>query len=549
MQKKSIKAEQEKKLAETKKYILDTYVSLVKRLKRNPTHAEMHKAGVSRNAVRWNFGTATNLKEEARQKLPELFKNIIDETMFTPENFKTLEGEVDKYQRFVVTTAVTGARVHKGFLKSIKSYCEKNNALLLVIPVSDPAAQSGKMSSWELDPVLATEQLVFGNLELNSNIHISGIKMSAKQIDPTTGLDRLSHDSSFIYGSPKQRLKVIPNSNKKLPHVAMGTGAITLPDYATDDYMSERTAYLANYDHKLGAIIVELNPDEKYFFRQIQAEPKSGNFVDLGNYYKPSGAISRMQAEGLVLGDWHHGETNQAAANAWKEVAKVVEPKDLVLHDLFNGHSVSHWTAKKIIKKAILARKKMTNLEEELRGTSKDLIELYSWIQPRKGKIRITKSNHDDFLPRYLDDGRFMQDHENFELAINLAKAMVNEADPVQVGVELFLPEQVKSEIHWLKRDEDFRIARIECGVHGDKGPNGARGSLENLARSYRAGVFGHSHTPGILRDAWQVGTTSDLDLDYAEGASSWMHTSCIVYPNGARQLINSIEGQWRLEK
>ncbi len=90
-------------------------------------------------------------------------------------------------------------------------------------------------------------------------------------------------------------------------------------------------------------------------------------------------------------------------------------------------------------------------------------------------------------------------------------------------------------------------MADIELGAHGDKGANGARGSLLAMENAYGNSVSGHSHTPEILRGAWQVGTTSLLKLEYVKGPSSWMHTSCLVYPNGSRQLINAINGLWRL--
>ena len=530
-----------KKPIDTKKHILDVYTRLVKKLKRTPTLAELQFHGVSRNSIRWNFGTFRQLKDEARIKSPKTFEHIIDETLFTDHNFKILEGEVSKYKRFVITTAVTGCEVHKNFYKSIKNYCKKNKALLLVIPVSDPAAEAG----WELDKTLKNEYLVFDNLELNSNIFISGIKMSAKQIDPTTGLGRMAQDSSFIYGSPKQRLKVVANSNHKLPHVLMGTGAITKSNYFTEKYMSKRTSVLADFDHKLGAIIVELDEDDRYYFRQIQAEPNSGNFIDLGTYYTNSGKIKQINAEAFILGDWHSGVTDKDAVKVWQEAIKIAKPKDLILHDLFDGKSISHWNSSKVLKQAILAKKGRTNLEMELKEVAKDL-EFLSTLVP--GKLIVVKSNHDDFLYRYLEEGRFVKDRENFEISSKLIQAALTGEDPLQAGIELFLNPKIKKRIKWLKRDEDYRIGKIENGAHGDKGPNGAKGTLENLERSYRACTIGHSHTPGILREAYQVGTSGTLNEDYAEGPSSWMHTSCMTYPNQSRQLINSIFGKWRLK-
>ena len=63
---------------------------------------------------------------------------------------------------------------------------------------------------------------------------------------------------------------------------------------------------------------------------------------------------------------------------------------------------------------------------------------------------------------------------------------------------------------------------------------------------AYGLSVTGHAHTPEILRGAWQVGTTSKLNLDYTKGSpSSWFQTACLVYPNGSRQLISVVDGKW----
>ncbi len=534
----------------TKKKILATYITFVKRCKRHPTEAEMQREEISRGAIRWHFGSPKGLKEAARKKQPEAFVNILDETLFTKKNFKKLKRAVNKHSRILITTAVAGCEVHANFLKSLEKYCEEKDAMILVIPVHDPAGSAGRLNNWEVDPALMKSphvEIAFGDIELNSNLFVSGIKMSAKHIDPTSGLDRIGQACSFIYGTPKMRLKVLPCSNEKIPHVAMGTGAITIPNYKSELYMSQRTAYLADFDHKLGAIVVELEKNDMFYFRQLQAEPKSGRFADLGEYYKPFGATAYLPPEAFVMGDIHAGEHDASAMQSWKEVIQMTGAGTIVAHDLFNGNSISHWEKDDIIKRAQRAQADQIVLADELKLTAKVVDELLSW--ETIVEIVIPRSNHDEFLTRYLRSGRFVKEPLNFKLASELAGSYVDEIDPVKAGVEKYLSEKSADQLRWLDRDEDFRVAGIECGAHGDKGPNGARGTLANHERAYGLCVIGHTHTPQILRDAWQVGTSTLLDLDYAVGPSSWMHTSCLIYPNGARQLIHSIRGKWKLKK
>jgi len=98
----------------------------------------------------------------------------------------------------------------------------------------------------------------------------------------------------------------------------------------------------------------------------------------------------------------------------------------------------------------------------------------------------------------------------------------------------------------FLAHGESFSVAGVELGSHGHEGKNGARGSINQYADLSQRYVIGHSHTPGIIYGAYQVGTSSNLKLEYSRGPSSWIACHCVVYSNGKRQLINVINGKWR---
>lgn len=515
-----------------------------------PGRAELGKAGYNRDKLRHYFSNLLLLKQAAKEwseeNDPGAFDHIIDSSIFTKENFDILKNNVKKYKRFVVTTAVVGCPVHDGFLDSIQTYCKKKKAMLLVLPAADPASAG----DWNLDPDLGKESVVMGDLPLNSNLFLCSIKQSAKQIDPTTGLDRIGQrNGSFIYASPKQRLKFMPVSNVKHPHAEMTTGAITLPRYFDikdtlhSPYMSERTAYIANHDHVMGAIIVEIVDKNMYHFRQIQAD-STGAFVDLGDFYSGN-KVTKMYAEALNMGDWHSGETDPTAKKAWREVIDLVKPKKLFVHDGFNGLSINHHERDRQIRRAILAKKGLLNLESELSAFAKDLDEMTGWGSIEQ--VVVVKSNHDIFLQGWLDHGEYVKDAHNYSVGVDLAKAMKDGHDPLKYGVEM-LGLKNKNKVRWLSMDEDYFIAKIQCGAHGHKGPKGSRGSIAGMEKAYGQSVTGHAHGPEILRGAWQNGTSSYLKLSYNEGPSDWVHSSTLIYPNGMRQLINSFEGSWRLK-
>lgn len=541
---KALKKElKEKKRAQQRKEIVAVYIKALRKLKKLPTETELMSFGLTRHRIRWYFKNPEDLKNSAKEQFPDDFKYIIEDSIFLKKQMDKLESKVNRSNRLIISTAVTGCRVHKGFLETIKQYGVHRKAMPLFMPVTDPASVAG----WEIPEALKQENVIHGALELNSNIYLSDIKMSAKQIDPTTGLKRMGHKMSFIFASTKQRLIFKPNSSEKFPHASMGTGAITYPNYNTNRYLSDRTGKLAEVDHKIGAVIVELGDNDVYHFRQVQAD-LSGRFADLGKLYSPDGSVQEYAPEFFVMGDLHPGETDDTAFRAWKEVIQETKSQNVVIHDGFDGHSISHWVDGKIIEKAVMARKGMTNLKGEGKLCAQYLSEILSWL-PKEGKLYMVASNHNDFLYRYLNDKRFVRDHENLDFVVQniLPKAMQGE-DPTKVLVELFLSPAERERVVWWTERTDYSYKGIQLAAHGHLGPNGAKGTIKNHEEAFGACVIGHSHSPGIYREAYQVGTTTLMNLGYNQGPSSWMHTSCLVYPNGSRQLINSIKGNWRIK-
>lgn len=532
-----------KKQVSDKSRILKVYLRLAKRQGMHPTRTDMKREGISRDKIRHHFGSLEMLRAEAKRQHPEEFAGVIDDELFSKTRKAALKADLKKYKRFVVTTAVCGAPLHDGFYQSLRTFCEKNDAKLLVLFSSDPGSRANDTNSIIPQELLDNEHLVTDDLALNSNIFISNIKLSAKHIDPITGLGRIGQrEGTFIYASPKQRMKPIPTSNEKPPHVLMTTGAITKPAYTSRTYWNKRTAYIARHDHVIGAIIVEIVDNKYYHFRQIQAE-KSGSFVDLGTYYQGD-KVAKLPPEGFVIGDSHVTETDPTAEQAWEQIHDYTGNRDVFLHDMFSGVSINHHERKKKITRAILANKSKLNLEQELRAVAEYL---NKWTRKAR-KVVVVESNHHEFLSEhYLQDGLYQDDPQNYLLGSKLATAMIEGHNPLRYALEKIIGLENPKKVVWLTRDQDYKIAGIELGAHGDKGANGSKGSLRAMENAYTNSVSGHSHTPEILRGAWQVGTSSYLKLSYNKGPSSWMHASCLVYKNGSRQMIISINGNWHL--
>ncbi len=523
--------------AERKKEISRIYAKLAKELGRYPSRSDLIKVDVSRDRIRAAFGDMDSLKSAARENYPKNFESIIDPDYFNDESFRELQQEVKKYKRFVVTTAVSGAPVDEDFLASIRNYCAVNKALLLILPAN--------YSLFDLDPdLVASERIVFRGLKLNSNVSLSVIKIDPKQVDPSLGLDTVGQrEGTILIGSPKQRRKPVANSNTKHAHIIQATGAITKPRYVPRDGERKRRDFLATHQHVMGAIIVEIQDDKFYHFRQVQAK-KDGSFNDLFHNYSEEG-VKFVGCEAIIQGDYHNGDTDPQADFVADELCRLGKPRYRVLHDFFDGKSINHHEIRNKVKRAIQASKSLIDLAAELQALK---VTLDAKLKLNTcDKIVIVKSNHDEFLDRYLADGEF--DDHNRIISSRLQIIAMEGKDPLKSGLEELFGFKGGDRVMWLQRDQDFRIGGVESGCHGDLGANGKRNpGSTGMLKSYGDCNYGHCHYGEINHGAMSAGTSSYRKLSYNRGPSSWEQAHIIQYKDGTRQIINCIEGQFRLE-
>lgn len=166
-------------LTKTQIEIIKIYLKCVTKYKlHHPSMEDILKhGGITRGQLQHQFGSLVKLRKASKKFSPDTFKNIVDEEIYNPQIFERIKEAAEGYKKFVITTAVTGCPVHKGFYKALKNYCRLNKAMLIILPSTDPASNAG----WSLDAEIGKEHIVFSDLALNSNIWISSIKLSAKQ--------------------------------------------------------------------------------------------------------------------------------------------------------------------------------------------------------------------------------------------------------------------------------------------------------------------------------------------------------------------------------
>ncbi len=481
---------------------------------------------ISRDAVKNKYNSLIQFGEPTENRTPGIVKNR--------EYFdKTDSDEGKSGQRvYFITSAIAGCNLEKNFFKSIETFCKSRKAKLVVLPMRGAERKDEEFNEEVLEQL---SDHFYTDYIFNSNIQALDLCISPTQVNPLTGIQRVSKKSSIIISSPKQSMEVIPVSNSNLPHILHSTGSITSPAYNFN-----RVGMLAIEDHIVGGLILEVENNNIFHLRQVQAD-RTGTFYDLDKKYTPKEVVS-AKTEAVVLGDIHAGSEDQGAIKAFKEVIRATRPKYIVLHDLFDSRSVSYHEEDNIYARITrppvyqFLKTELDNLVKTVDSWSKEFPE---------SKFVVVASNHNEHLEKYLDSGRFVEDIHNYRIALDLAIWRADGYNVLEKYIESKLGN-VKNFI-WLKRDQDFKVSGVQLSVHGDVGANGARGTATGIEKSYVDSISGHSHSPRILRSAWVVGTCTKLKLSYTQGPSSWLHTSALLYENAQRQLINSLDGKWKI--
>ena len=219
-------------------------------------------------------------------------------------------------------------------------------------------------------------------------------------------MQRFAQRKTQIVASPKQFQRPIPHSVKKHPKFLVTTGALTNPNYANgDDNSAERRRLgsIALRDHTLGGLVVEVADTDTFYMRHITSNG-TGSFIDMGKKYDGKES-TEAKSEELELGDYHCGRTDPEVLLATYRMIKDMKPKRVVLHDFFDGHSVSHHVDKELITQGILQQQDLghTSLEQELKQCFDEL----SILSGMTDEVVVVMSNHHEFLWRWLNEGRF----------------------------------------------------------------------------------------------------------------------------------------------
>jgi len=533
------------KTAPTPDQLLKAFFEECKRQGRILPRAEYRElSGQAHGKIEFEFGTWSKFVTEMIMEYPEIRDYVFTYEDFSDSVWATTLNKLSKYKTFIVTTAISGGKIDKKAMAAAKNLAKRRNAALCIIPSGNDLLQ--------LDPALKGELLLFNEFWINSNLKVLPVNLSPTSVKPQTGMARVgARACSVILGAPKLSKDSIPTDNDKLPHLIMTTGAITSPAYKKKGVLVNKQSFVASSDHNMSAILVEVEGD--LFWERVLEFNTDGSVVDVNEKgaerFFADGSVKKEVPLNLNVGDWHAGETSAITYEAWPELAKLVKPKSISLHDVFSFHGHSHHTADNLLETVRIAENNLANPLNEFKRLAMDL-SMWSAMSPTS-LIKIVASNHNEHLRKAIQE-RNLDKPETFRIFCDLSIAALDGNDPVEYGIKKYAKFSNKN-VEFMTR-ESRHVYRNKSGeillhLHGDVGGNGSRGGASggsggSLAVSSGCAIVGHTHTPGIFPGntegsagnggLWINGTSTCINRNrpaYARGsASSWLQTSTLLF-------------------
>jgi hypothetical protein len=445
-------------------------------------------------------------------------------------------------KKYIITWAQNNTPVHTQFFKNIVAYAEQIGADIHVIAgrYKNPTSLSDEKAEdyWvdDVAPYLdANRQDIHKYLSL-----MSDVKIQPTATNPMSGLQGMSGINSCIFGSPKVQMEMIPVLEGNKPKMMLTTGAVTQINY-TDSKSGKK----GEFHHTLGFAIVEIKDADTFFVRQVTAHDKTGSFSDLF-FRVENGEVKRInEISAIVLGDIHYGHHDEDILIETFDLMDRLTPEHVVLHDVFDGNSISHHEMKDPFMQYAKEVEGSNSVEKEIDAM---LMGLESFKKFKN--VVVVRSNHDDFLDRWLknEDWKKQPTSKNSLVYMEYSAMLLKQYAKDRYNVKGVIPELINRKFPnfiTLSRNASYKVKNWELGQHGDIGSNGSRGSLLQFRKLNTKIIVGHYHSPGRKDGALAVGTSTKLRVGYNNGASSWLQSHVIIHQDGKAQHINFINGEY----
>lgn len=457
-----------------------------------------------------------------------------------------------KPKTLFIVAAQNATPVHVDWWRVINTICARRGAQLVVLPIrykNPTSAWTGSQKNAEHWVPEVSPYLCSVRRQLNTNLMVLGdIKIQPTAADPLRGFEAVSGAASAIVAHTKIQTRTIATPQNRMAKILMTSGACTV-----ENYSDTRAGRVGEFHHSLSGVLVEVVNAKRFHMRRIHfdARTKSATDAARGERYYADRFEVAPPALALITGDWHDPFTDKGVIRATfgtEGMVEVARPKHIIYHDATDGYPVNPHHARNPFPKIA---KRFSGLDS-VRDSLESLRDFIRDHTIKGTQNVIVCSNHDDFLKRYIINADWREDPTNAEWYLETALHMVRNTKLTKRGTEYpnpfvyWMRSYALPQTRVLNGDESFMLGGHELSLHGDQGPNGARGSIRNLRRIGVKTITGHPHSPGEDEGCTQVGTSTGLRLEYNGGPSSWMQAHCFLNDDQKRQLAFIIDGSFR---
>ncbi len=368
---------------------------------------------------------------------------------------------------------------------------------------------------------------------------------------PLSGFENYNGRKSSIFPHPKLAMVSVPAMQHEAAKLMYTTGCVT-----QRNYIQRREGFRAEQEHTYGALLVCVDHEGSFWCRQITAGPDY-DIYDLDVHVKKGKVTDGNRVAGITWGDIHADKMEPETAGLLfgkGGMLDALKPHEQHAHDVLDFGRRGHHTRKSPHEMFRLHVEGQESVTEEFNKTA----QMLNMMTRKWCEIVVPDANHHRHLTRWLEEANHRSDPIN---AIEMLSLQLALHCAFRDGDRYFNPFEhamrqrgVGEKVTFLRPDESWVLLAdveggIECGIHGDLGPNGSRGGSANFARMGRRANTAHSHTAGIYDGIFTAGHSCKRQMGYNHGPSSWSCSHTVTYPNGARAIVTVWNGRWKAEQ
>lgn len=466
---------------------------------------------------------------------------------------------------FIFTSAQNDTEIHQQFWINLQVYAIAKKAKIVVGPGTYETQwwSENNPTSRAYDQAL-TKFLCFGQMKIGKDFVFCGeTNILPTAASPINDMQTYSRGRWAVFPHAKRQLKSVASTDPSVQaHQVMTTGSVTTPKV-----IPRKAGVKSIFHHVLGAVLVEFDQDGDVFTRHLSAD-KDGSFYDLDSYVNDGKVTSGHRVRSIVGADIHRRKMGPKNALAFFgldiatgetvndiNLLDVLQPEHYCAHDIFDNETRNHHNEKDNALRYQLAYRGRDRVIDEVSQIPEFLRQIYRpWCQ-----IEVIESNHDIALTRWVNEGRYRLDGANIKLGLELDLALQGYQERIGDALDAYKPVPNFSLLEyavrkyrgagnldhatWRYDGKSFLIDGVECGHHGFRGANGAKGTVSGYARMGRKMSIGDKHSPEINEGVYVAGVM-ELQQGYNKGPSGWAVTVIVQYKNGKRALLTLQNGK-----